>query len=171
MAWLTAVWFSILGGALGVAISSAILNSSLAQDLSPLVPPDVVQSVLGSSEYVRHGCPPQYVEIVLDCYLNALRLIWYVMTAMCGVGFFLSLLVKPAPVLKADQKKEEGNAAHENQQDSSKVETPPAAFTDHETHPDHVEEGVIAIDMQPTKNQSASQHHHHDDGENLNKRS
>ncbi|KAL0141946.1 major facilitator superfamily domain-containing protein [Mucor lusitanicus] len=161
----------ILGGALGVAISSAILNSSLAQDLSPLVPPDVVQSVLGSSEYVRHGCPPQYVEIVLDCYLNALRLIWYVMTAMCGVGFFLSLLVKPAPVLKADQKKEEGNAAHENQQDSSKVETPPAAFTDHETHPDHVEEGVIAIDMQPTKNQSASQHHHHDDGENLNKRS
>ncbi|CAO0798608.1 unnamed protein product [Mucor circinelloides] len=157
----------ILGGALGVAISSAILNSSLAQDLPARVPSDVVQSVLGSSEYVRHGCPPEYVEFVLDCYLDALRMIWYVMTAMCGVGFCLSLLVKPAPVLKTDQKKQ--GDANENQQNDSKVETPPATFIDHETHPDHVEEGVIAIDMQPTKNQIAS-HHHHDDGDNLNKR-
>lgn len=152
---------------MGVAISSAILNSSLAQDLPARVPSDVVQSVLGSSEYVRHGCPPEYVEFVLDCYLDALRMIWYVMTAMCGVGFCLSLLVKPAPVLKTDQKKQ--SDANENQQNDSKVETPPATFIDHETHPDHVEEGVIAIDMQPTKNQIAS-HHHHDDGDNLNKR-
>ncbi|KAK4518956.1 uncharacterized protein ATC70_009183 [Mucor velutinosus] len=158
----------ILGGALGVAISSAILNSSLTQDLSTLVPSNVVQSVLGSSEYVRHGCPPQYVETVLACYLDALRMIWYVMTAMCGVGFFLSLLVKPAPVLKTDQKKEQGNA-DENQQTSSKVEAPSAVLFGHETHPDHVEEGIIAINMLPAKNQIAS-HHHHDDGDNLNKR-
>lgn len=158
----------ILGGALGVAISSAILNSSLAQDLSPIVPADVVQSVLGSSEYARHGCPPEYVEIVLACYLDALRMIWYVMTAMCGVGFCFSLLVRPAPVLKADQRKDEGEA-NEHQQDSGKVETPPAEFANHETLPDHVKEGVIAIDMQPTKSQIAS-HHHHDEGDNLNKR-
>ena len=94
----------ILGGALGVAISSAILNSSLAQDLPLFAPHDVVQNVLASSEYVRHGCPPEYFEQVLASYLDALRLIWYVMTGMCGVGFCTSLLVKSAPILKADQK-------------------------------------------------------------------
>ncbi|KAG2214383.1 hypothetical protein INT47_000939 [Mucor saturninus] len=84
----------ILGGALGVAISSAILNSSLAKDLPLHVPADIVQKVLASSEFVRHGCPPEYFEIVLTSYLDALQMIWYVMAAMCGVGFFCSLLLK-----------------------------------------------------------------------------
>ncbi|KAI8646263.1 major facilitator superfamily domain-containing protein [Parasitella parasitica] len=158
----------ILGGALGVAISSAILNSSLAQDLTALVPADVVQNVLASSEYVRHGCPPEYVQDVLDCYLDALRLIWYVMTAMCGVGFFLSLFVKPAPILKADQKQQSDASADRDATADAKIETP-CAFIDHETHPDHVKESVLAIDMQPSKDQVAA-HHHHDDGANLNKR-
>lgn len=160
----------ILGGALGVAISSAILNSSLAQDLPAVVPADIVQNVLASSEYVRNGCPAEYVEFVLSCYLDALRLIWYVMTAMCGVGFCASLLVRSAPVLKADQKQQNDTndkIENHNNDTDTKIETS-LAFVDHETHPDHVEEGVIAIDMQSTKDQAAS--HHHDAGENLNKR-
>jgi hypothetical protein len=144
----------ILGGALGVAISSAILNSSLAQDLPAAhVPTNIVENVLASSEYVRHGCPPQYVEIVLACYLNALRLIWYVMTAMCGVGFFLSLLIKSAPVLK--RRAPSIVVASENQviQDidaNTKVETPPASDICDPLASD-IREGVIAIDMKPTK--------------------
>lgn len=88
----------ILGGALSVSISSAILNSSLAKNLPGLVPDDILKKVLASSEFVRHGCPPEYFDIVLTGYLDALQMIWYVMAAMCGVGFFCSLLLKGANV-------------------------------------------------------------------------
>ncbi|OBZ85304.1 putative MFS-type transporter C16A3.17c [Choanephora cucurbitarum] len=91
----------ILGGALGVAVSSAILNSSLAKDLPLVIPQEIVQKVLDSSDYVRHGCPPEYVPIVIENYVEALRLIWYVMTGMCGTGFFCSLFIKNGSVLKS----------------------------------------------------------------------
>lgn len=117
----------ILGGALGVAISSAILNSSLSQDLPQFAPPEVVKSVLESSEYVRHGCPPEYFEQVLESYQEALKLIWHVMTAFSGVGFFCSLLVKSAPILKP--------------------KTPSGDVTDaHDIH----EGVVVAVEMPPS---------------------
>lgn len=121
----------ILGGALGVAISSAILNSSLAKDLPLVVPADIVQKVLASSEYVRHGCPPEYFEIILASYLEALQMIWYVMTAMCGVGFLCSLLVKPAGI--SDQPTNEG-----------KLESPPTSDSEID-----INEGIVTVNMQP----------------------
>lgn len=90
----------ILGGALGVAISSAILNTSLAQDLALYVPADIVSKILDSSNYVRNGCPPVYLEIVLKCYVDAIRLIWHVMIGMSGFGFCLSCLIKAHPIRK-----------------------------------------------------------------------
>lgn len=90
----------ILGGALGVAISSAILNSSLTQDLPLVAPQDIVDNVLAASEYVRNGCPPEYVEPILTCYIDALRLIWHVMVAMAGCGFCLTLVVKSGTVFR-----------------------------------------------------------------------
>jgi hypothetical protein len=143
----------ILGGALGVAVSSAILNSSLAQDLPPLVPAEVAQNVLASSEYVRHGCPAEYVEVVIACYINALRLIWYIMTGMCGFGFCLSLLLKskPIPMLPASK------APAINDDDSaSKMETPPdspSLSNDviYGSNENDINESVVAIDMKPAK--------------------
>lgn len=135
----------ILGGALGVAISSAILNSSLAQDLPAHVPADIAQNVLASSDYVRHGCPPQYMEVILKCYLDALRIIWYVMTAMCGAGFFLSLLIKSEPVLKP---RTSITGAAKDIDADTKVETPPASDVC-DPLANHIHEGVTAIDMKP----------------------
>lgn len=155
----------ILGGALGVAVSSAILNSSLAQDLPFVgVPIEVVQNVLASSEYVRHGCPPEYVETVLACYIHALQLIWYVMTGMCGFGFCLSLFLKAAPI----QIPQKAAATNENHS-ASKTETPPASPSlnkkDDNANNDEIHEGVIAVDMQPAK--EAIQPHQ---GADMNKR-
>ncbi|CEG62906.1 hypothetical protein RMATCC62417_00146 [Rhizopus microsporus] len=97
----------ILGGALGVAISSAILNTSLAQDLALYVPADIVSKILDSSNYVRNGCPPEYLEIVLKCYVDAIRLIWHVMIGMSGFGFCLSCLIKAHPIRKPKEQKEQ----------------------------------------------------------------
>ncbi|KAI8047722.1 major facilitator superfamily domain-containing protein [Gilbertella persicaria] len=114
----------ILGGALGVAISSAILNSSLAKDLALVVPQDIAQKVLESTEYVRNGCPPQYIEIVVTNYVSALRFIWYVMTAMCGVGFLSSLFIKHGSVLKRQAPADKDEAVANTNKDT-KIEIPP----------------------------------------------
>jgi hypothetical protein len=108
----------ILGGALGVAISSAILNSSLAQDLPLVVPQEIVDNVLAASEYVRHGCPPEYVDVILACYIDGLRLIWHVMVAMAGVGFCLTLFIKSGTVFKHRIAKEKA-LAEENVQENT----------------------------------------------------
>lgn len=84
----------ILGGALGVAISSAILNSSLLSELPQQLPAQYVQAAIQSSEFVRHDLPPQYVNYVLSCYIHALRLNWYVMTLMAGLGLCCSFFIK-----------------------------------------------------------------------------
>lgn len=124
----------ILGGALGVAIASAILNSSLGKELPKHVPADIVQNVLDSSEYVRHGCPPEYFEIVLTSYLEALRLIWYIIVAMCGVGFLCSLNVRNARVLARGEEEEVG---------IEKMETPPLSSAEyHDQHP--IDENVVS---------------------------
>ncbi|ORE10645.1 MFS general substrate transporter [Rhizopus microsporus var. microsporus] len=101
----------ILGGALGVAISSAILNTSLAQDLALYIPADIVNKILDSSNYVRNGCPPEYLEIVLKCYVDAIRLIWYVMVGMSGFGFCLSCLIKTHSIRKPKEPKEQNTSA------------------------------------------------------------
>ncbi|KAI7870012.1 major facilitator superfamily domain-containing protein [Spinellus fusiger] len=85
----------ILGGALGVAISSAILNSSLTSDLPLHLPPDQVYMVISSAEYIRHGLPAQYVDATIAVYVAAFRLVWYVAVPMCGIGFIATLFITP----------------------------------------------------------------------------
>ncbi|KAI9272045.1 major facilitator superfamily domain-containing protein [Helicostylum pulchrum] len=137
----------ILGGALGVAIASAILNSSLAKELPKHVPADIVQNVLASSEYVRHGCPPEYFEIVLASYLEALHLIWYIITAMCGIGFCCSLNVRNARVLATSE---------EEEMTLEKTETPPLSSAEYNRHP--IDEAVVSVNMEPAKD--AIEPHH-----------
>lgn len=84
----------ILGGALGVAISSAILNSHLTQELPQVLPLAEAKKIMESSDYVNHGLPEEYKTIAIGIYVNGLRLIWYVLVAMAGLGFIASFFVK-----------------------------------------------------------------------------
>ncbi|KAI7906628.1 major facilitator superfamily domain-containing protein [Cokeromyces recurvatus] len=156
----------ILGGALGVAVSSTILNSTLSKSLPQYVPQDIVEKILASSEYVRAGCPTEYLDNVLDCYLEGLKLIWYVMTAMAGVGFMLSLFVKSAPILKKQQEEVPSNKNNNADQDIEKATpaTPQSLNDDDEQHQHTVyEDNVVAVDIQPVKEQI----HLHHGGDNL----
>ncbi|KAI9277507.1 major facilitator superfamily domain-containing protein [Umbelopsis sp. AD052] len=93
----------ILGGALGIAIASAILNSSLTASLPQYMPSEYALHVIDSSLYVRDGLPSQYFEPTMICYVAALRLLWQVMTAFSGVGFLASLFIKHSS-LRRDKK-------------------------------------------------------------------
>ncbi|RCH77603.1 hypothetical protein CU098_005755, partial [Rhizopus stolonifer] len=84
----------ILGGALGVAISSAILNSHLTQELPQVLPLAEAKKIMESSDYVNHGLPEEYKTIAIGIYVNGLRMIWYVLVAMAGLGFIASFFVK-----------------------------------------------------------------------------
>ncbi|GAN05514.1 MFS general substrate transporter [Mucor ambiguus] len=104
----------ILGGALGVgkirilvelelacssfasfvAISSAVLNSQLTQELPKYLPMEEAVKVIQSSEYVNHGLPTEYLATTLRVYVESLQLIWYVLIPMAGLGFISSLFVK-----------------------------------------------------------------------------
>ncbi|KAI8367779.1 major facilitator superfamily domain-containing protein [Blakeslea trispora] len=131
----------ILGGALGVAVSSAILNSSLAKDLPLVIPQEIVQNVLDSSDYVRHGCPPEYIPIVIKHYVSALRLVWYVMTAMCGTGFFCSLFIKNGSVLKP-KTFDQTEVTADNENTHSKVDMP-LEFDETPNPKDSVREDIV----------------------------
>lgn len=84
----------ILGGALGVAVSSAVLNSQLNQELYKHIPEELALAVIQSSEFVNHGLPEEYKEATLEVYVHALRLIWWVLIPMAGIGLTASLFVK-----------------------------------------------------------------------------
>ncbi|KAI8884005.1 MFS general substrate transporter [Backusella circina FSU 941] len=90
----------ILGGALGIAISSAVLNSSLTQDLPNVIPYEEAMKVIESSEYVNHGLPQEYLAATLEVYVDALRLLWYVLIPMAGLAFICSLFIQHNPILR-----------------------------------------------------------------------
>ncbi|KAI9279748.1 major facilitator superfamily domain-containing protein [Sporodiniella umbellata] len=88
----------ILGGALGVAISSAVLNSYLHQVLFQSIPEDLVLMVLRSSEYVNKGLPEQFRPFVVEAYVQGLRRVWFVLMGLCGCGLIVSFFVKHHPL-------------------------------------------------------------------------
>ncbi|KAI8142250.1 major facilitator superfamily domain-containing protein [Fennellomyces sp. T-0311] len=84
----------ILGGALGVSIAAAILNSSLHHDLPGRIPEPFVDMVIGSPESLKHHLPVQYFGTVMNVYMSAIKLIWHVMIPMAGVAFISSLFIQ-----------------------------------------------------------------------------
>lgn len=117
----------ILGGALGIgktfeqnlepaytsqlnksliAVSSAVLNSQLKQELPKILPLNEAMAVIQSSEYVNHMLPKEYLADTLKVYADALRLIWYVLIPMSSMGFISSFFVKHHSTRRPEPKKE-----------------------------------------------------------------
>ncbi|CAM0141945.1 hypothetical protein VKS41_004353 [Umbelopsis sp. WA50703] len=90
----------ILGGALGVAICSAILNSSLAASLPEHMPQEYATGVIDSSLYLRNGLPPQYLEAAIDCYVVGMKLLWNVITGLTGIGLLSCVFIKHSSLRK-----------------------------------------------------------------------
>ncbi|KAI9247682.1 major facilitator superfamily domain-containing protein [Phascolomyces articulosus] len=88
----------ILGGALGVAIASAVLNSSLRKDLPAVIPMEYAEMIAQSPEYIRHGLPEEYFGPTVEVYVDSLRFVWHILVIMSGVGFLSSVLVKHHPL-------------------------------------------------------------------------
>ncbi|KAI7858692.1 major facilitator superfamily domain-containing protein [Circinella umbellata] len=108
----------VLGGALGVAIASAVLNSSLQRDLPSAIPKEYAEMIFQSPEYIRHGLPQDYFDTTVRIYVESLRFVWHILVIMSGMGFLSSLLVKHHPLRRggpAPQKKEQNNDEDEEE--------------------------------------------------------
>lgn len=77
-----------------IAISSAVLNSKLQEELPKVLPAEEAAKVIASSVYVHVGLPAEYLETTLHVYVQSLQMIWYVLIPMSGLGFIASLFVK-----------------------------------------------------------------------------
>ncbi|KAI8137956.1 major facilitator superfamily domain-containing protein [Fennellomyces sp. T-0311] len=101
----------VLGGALGVAIASAVLNSSLQKDLPQAIPMEYAQLIFQSPEYIREGLPEEYFETTIRIYVDGLRFVWHILIIMSGIGFLSSLLVKHYPLRRPSPPKPEEKKA------------------------------------------------------------
>lgn len=129
----------VLGGALGVAIASAVLNSSLKTNIIGAIPEEYATQVLASPEYVRNGLPDEYIPIIINAYVESLRKVWYVLIAMAGAGFFASLLtrhhdlrrpVAPAAAPSTDKGTQDGESSPGSQTPASSDEKGERAHDD-----------------------------------------
>ncbi|KAI8141120.1 major facilitator superfamily domain-containing protein [Fennellomyces sp. T-0311] len=83
-----------LGGALGVAIASSVLNTALKKNLSSVIPLEYVDRVFHSPEYIRNGLPPVYFDATIEAYAYSMKFVWHIITALGGFGFLSSLFMK-----------------------------------------------------------------------------
>ncbi|KAG2221339.1 hypothetical protein INT45_014023 [Circinella minor] len=112
----------VLGGALGVAIASAVLNSSLQRDLPNAIPIEYAEMIFQSPEYIRHGLPQEYFDATVRIYVESLRFVWHILIIMSGMGFLSSVLVKHHPLRQrgpSPQKKEQNNNNNEEKKNQS----------------------------------------------------
>ncbi|CAO3651421.1 unnamed protein product [Cunninghamella echinulata] len=94
----------LLGAAVGVAISGSILNSGLSQNLPTVLPQEYADMVMKSSLFVNDGLPEQYKAATLQVYCDSIRLIWYVITPLIGMGVVSSAFIKHYNLRKPGQR-------------------------------------------------------------------
>jgi hypothetical protein len=110
----------ILGGALGVAISSTILNSSLAASLPNYMPLQYAERIIDSSLYIRNGLPLQYKDTAILCYVAGLKLLWNVITGIAGVGVISCIFIKHKSLCKDKDNAEDIETVLTDKEPSSK---------------------------------------------------
>ncbi|KAI8140962.1 major facilitator superfamily domain-containing protein [Fennellomyces sp. T-0311] len=84
----------VLGGALGIAIASAVLNSILKKNLVAVIPMEYAERVLQSPEYIHHGLPAEYFDPTIVTYVHSVQLMWHIIVIMTALAFLNSLFVK-----------------------------------------------------------------------------
>lgn len=146
----------ILGGALGVAIASAVLNSELTAKLPEVLPAEIAYAVIQSSEFVNHGLPEQYKETTLTIYVQALQLIWYVLIPMAGLGCISSLFVVHHSV-----------RGHKKMREA--VEAAAAAKAAQQTAAEDSKAEAVVVEI-PSKEEEAIKHEHSEKTENVDKK-
>ncbi|GAA5798020.1 hypothetical protein HPULCUR_003418 [Helicostylum pulchrum] len=97
----------ILGGALGVAIGSTVLNVHLAENLPKVLSPELAATVIQSASFVNDGLPEEFKAVTIQVYVDAIQLIWFVFTPMSALGLLASCFVQHYSVRKQKQMKSE----------------------------------------------------------------
>ncbi|KAI8147048.1 major facilitator superfamily domain-containing protein [Fennellomyces sp. T-0311] len=105
-----------LGGSLGVAIASNVLNSTLTKNLPRAIPSEHAAFVLKSPEYIRNGLPLEYFEATITTYADSMKDVWHILTIIGGLGFVCSLFIKHYPLNRVDADPKEVEESHEKQQ-------------------------------------------------------
>lgn len=80
---------SNLGGGIGIAVASMLINRSLKSDLPQTIPLEYVQHVIELPTFIYDGLPEQYVEPVIRAYNDAFKNLWYMMTAAAIIRKFI----------------------------------------------------------------------------------
>ncbi|KAJ8662672.1 hypothetical protein O0I10_001636 [Lichtheimia ornata] len=87
-------YMSNLGGGIGIAVASMLINRSLKSDLPQTIPLEYVQHVIELPTFIYDGLPEQYVEPVIRAYNDAFKNLWYMMTAAAIIQFISALCIK-----------------------------------------------------------------------------
>ncbi|KAI9317564.1 major facilitator superfamily domain-containing protein [Dichotomocladium elegans] len=114
----------VLGGAIGVAVASTILNSTLQKGLGGSVPSEFAAIIYAAPEFIRNGLPEEYMELAIDEYVKALRVVWYVLIGLGACGFICSLFTKHYSIhrFKREAIKEEEHQGETGTQHAIEVE-------------------------------------------------
>lgn len=83
-----------LGGSIGIAVASVLINRSVKSDLSQTIPLEYVQHVIELPTFIYDGLPKQYVEPVTRAYNDAFQNLWYMMMAGAIIRKFIRIDIK-----------------------------------------------------------------------------
>ncbi|KAI0868537.1 MFS general substrate transporter [Hypoxylon argillaceum] len=104
------VVFRLFGALIGLAVSSTAFSSVFQANLAMLGPlPDELSALQDSSQAIAFlpilrtlDLPPNMLEAVIGTYLHSFRAVWYILAAVSGVGFLVSLFIKELSLEKDD---------------------------------------------------------------------
>ncbi|CAG8645372.1 12064_t:CDS:2 [Ambispora gerdemannii] len=93
-------FFQMLGGAIGVSISSTVFFNHLGNSLENMFSsPEEIFLAQNSIEYV-HSLPHETESQVIHAYVLALQQVWYAQTIMAGISVIAALFIKNSPLRK-----------------------------------------------------------------------
>ncbi|KAI0441547.1 MFS general substrate transporter [Xylaria telfairii] len=104
------VIFRLFGALIGLAAGSTAFSSVFQTNLALLGSlPDQLSELQDSSRAIAFlpilrtlDLPPNILEAVIGTYLHSFRAVWYILTAVSGVGFVASLFIKDLSLEKDD---------------------------------------------------------------------
>lgn len=108
---LTQSGFQIIGGAFTLSSAQSAFINRLLRTLAktaPSINPGTV--ILTGATQIRTGFPPELVPTVIDAYMEGLKVVFAIVTAVVGFGFLFSFLA-PKNRINKEELKEGGGMA------------------------------------------------------------